>query len=109
MRVARGMFRLWLVLSALYVAAVVIVYYRTVANEFEVASMVANVGPWTKYQANRPDFTTEQRQALENAARRLLAAKTLPPGFDLDPPKPNFFDQFDPSPHPWAAVLRLPR
>ena len=79
LRVARGLFRLWLVLSVLWISGVGVVTWQT----FPVADWVAVPPSPGELQSIEDANAAIQRAAIENAVQSAVVLALVPPAFLL--------------------------
>jgi len=90
-----GLFRLWIVGTALFVLAVAFVSYSQIKAQFD-AALKSN----TTFEVQAPDGRTFEVQAPDKQTATAMIKtmiETLPEGFVLD--KPLLF-----APNPWATL-----
>src|SRR5262249_35924951 len=93
----RGLFRLWIVGSVLFVIAVAFVSYRDIKAEFDRPK------PNKIFEVQAPEGRTFGLKAPDMQTAAAIANK-LPKGFVPDKPLLTDYDVFAPDPKPWASV-----
>ena len=83
----RGLFRLWIVGSALFVLAVAFISYGEIKQQFDTA-----LKPTTTFEVQRPDGSTLDIQAPDMETAKAMV-RMLAEGFIIDKP-----------PNPWATL-----
>jgi hypothetical protein len=92
----RGLFRLWIVGSALFVIAVAFVSYGEIKREFD------RPGPNKIFEVQLPDGRTFEVKAPDMQSATAMV-KALPEGFVLDKPELSDAD-VGLAPNPWVTV-----
>jgi hypothetical protein len=97
LRIARGLFRLWIVGTALFVIAVAAVSYSDIKAEFDRPK------PNKIFEVQAPDGRTFELKAPDMQTAMSMATR-LAKDYVPDKPQLSDYDVFTPEPNPWASV-----